>query len=101
MNYQTISNLQFRALLKNSLHKIRIDLRDTSGEKIPAVSVDVTGVVLMVTKTSNLHFEPERRYKLVASRQIEIPFLRGIDRQRGAIQCTCTSNRENCNSIFA
>ena len=33
MNYQTFSNLQFRPLLKNSLHSIHIDLRDTSGEK--------------------------------------------------------------------
>ena len=35
MNYQTFSNLQFRPLLKNSFHSIHIDLRDTSGEKIP------------------------------------------------------------------
>ena len=38
MNYQTFSNLQFRPLLKNSFQKINsieIDLRDTSGEKIP------------------------------------------------------------------
>ena len=33
MNYQTISNLQFRPLLKNSFRSIHIDLRDTSGEK--------------------------------------------------------------------
>ena len=33
MNYQTFSNLQFRPLLKNSIHSIDIDLRDTSGEK--------------------------------------------------------------------
>ena len=35
MNYQTFSNLQFRPLLKKSFHSIHIDLRDTSGEKIP------------------------------------------------------------------
>ena len=33
MNYETFSNLQFRPLLKNSLHSIHIDLRDTSAEK--------------------------------------------------------------------
>ena len=33
MNYQALSNLQFRPLLKISLHSIHIDLRDTSGEK--------------------------------------------------------------------
>ena len=33
MNYQTFSNLQFRPLLKNSVHSIHIDLRDTRGAK--------------------------------------------------------------------
>ena len=42
MNYQTLSNLQFRRLLKNSFHSIHIDLQDTSGEKIPFVSVGIT-----------------------------------------------------------
>ena len=32
MNYQTINNLQFRRLLKNSFHSVQIDLRYTSGE---------------------------------------------------------------------
>ena len=39
MNYQIFSNPQFRPLLKNSFHSIHIDLRDTSVEKIPFVSV--------------------------------------------------------------
>ena len=56
MNYQTFSNLQFRPLLKNSFHSIQIDLRDTSGEKIPFVSVGITRVVLMFRKVSNIHF---------------------------------------------
>ena len=54
MNYQTFSNLQFRPLLKNSFHSIHIDLRDTSREKIPFVSVGNT--VLMFRKASNIHF---------------------------------------------
>ena len=33
MNYQKISNLQFRLLPKNSLHSFCINLRDTSREK--------------------------------------------------------------------
>ena len=33
MNYQTLSNLQVRPLLKIFFHSIHIDLRDTSGEK--------------------------------------------------------------------
>ena len=55
MNYQTFSNLQFRPLLKNSFHSIHIDLRDTSGEKIPFVSVGITRLVLMFRKASNIH----------------------------------------------
>ena len=56
MNYQTFSNLQFRPLLKNSFHSIHIDLRDTSVEKIPFVSVGITRFVLMFRKASNIHF---------------------------------------------
>ena len=55
MNYQTFSNLQFRPLPKNSFHSIHIDLRDTSGEKIPFVSVGMTRLVLMFRKASNIH----------------------------------------------
>ena len=56
MNHQTFSNLQFRPLLKNFFHSIHIDLRETSGEKIPFVSVGITCLVLMFRKTSNNHF---------------------------------------------
>ena len=56
MNYQTFSNLQFRPLLKNSFHSIHIDLRDTSGEKIPIVSRGITRLVSMFRKVSNIHF---------------------------------------------
>ena len=56
MNYQTFSNLQFRPLLKNSFHSIHIDLRDTSGEKIPFLSVGITRLVLMFRKVSSIHF---------------------------------------------
>ena len=42
MNYQTNSRLQFRRLLKNSFHSIHIDLRYTTGEKIPFVWVGIT-----------------------------------------------------------
>ena len=55
MNYQTFSNLQFRRLLNNSFHSIHIDLRDTSGEKIPFVSVGTTRLVLMFRKVSDIH----------------------------------------------
>ena len=56
VNYQTFSNLQFRRLLKNSFHSVQIDLRDTSGEKIPFVSVGISRLVLMFRKVSAVHF---------------------------------------------
>ena len=83
MHYQTFSNLQLRPLLKNSFHCFHIDLRDTSGEKLPFVSVGITRLVLMLGKVFNIQFPPKRRYKMVASRQVEIPFYRGNGRQRG------------------
>ena len=83
MNYQTFSNLQFRPLLKNSFHSIHIELRDTSGEKIPFVSVGITRLVLMIRKVSNIHFEHIRYYKMVASRQVEISYYRAVGRQTG------------------
>ena len=56
MNYQTFCNLQFRPLLKNSFPRIHIELRDTSGERIPFVSVGITRLVLMFRKASKIHF---------------------------------------------
>ena len=56
MNYETFSNLQFRPLLKNSFHIIHLDLRDTSGEKRPFVSVGITRLALMFRKVSNILF---------------------------------------------
>ena len=55
LNYQTFSNLQFRRLLKKSYHSIHIDLRDTSGEKIPFVSMGITWLVLMFGNVSDIH----------------------------------------------
>ena len=84
MNYQTFSNLQFRPLLKNSSHSIDIDLRDTSGDKIPIVSVGITRLVfLMFRKVSNIHFYNIRYYKMVASRKVESPYYKAAGRQRG------------------
>ena len=82
MNYQTFSNLQFRPLLKNSFHSIHIDLRDSSGEKIPFVAVGITRLVMMFRKVANFHFSHIRHYKMVASRKVEIPYYSGVGRQR-------------------
>ena len=83
INYQTFSNLHLRPLLKNFSNSIHIDLRDTSGEKIPFVSVGIIHPALMFRKACNIHFLPKKCYKMVASRQVKIPFYRGIGRQRG------------------
>ena len=56
MKYQTFSNLQFRRLFKNSFHSVQIDLRDTSGENNPIVSVGMARFVLMFIKVSDFHF---------------------------------------------
>ena len=56
LNYQTFSNLQFRPLLKNSFHSFDIDLRDTSDEQVPFVSVGFIRLVLMFPKASKNHF---------------------------------------------
>ena len=82
MSYQTFSNLQFTWLLESSFHSIQINLRDER-RKIHFVSVGTTRLVLMFKKASKIHFQLKRRYKMVASRQVEIPFNRGIGRQRG------------------
>ena len=83
MSYQTFSNRQFRLLLKHSFHSIHIDLRDPFGEKIPIVSVGITRLVLMFSMLSNIHFLHIRYYEMVASRQVEIPYIREVGRRRG------------------
>ena len=50
MKNQKSSNRQFRPLLGNSSHSIHIDLRDTSSEKTPFVSLGITRFVLIFRK---------------------------------------------------
>ena len=82
MKNQTFSNLQTKWLHKNFFHSILIELRDTS-EKIRFSSVSITRFVLIFRKTSNIHFERKRRYKIVTSEEVDIPFRKVIGRQRG------------------
>ena len=51
-NYQTLSNLQFRPLLKNVFQSINIDLIDMSYEKLTFVYVGITRLILLFRKTS-------------------------------------------------
>ena len=57
MNYQFfVTNLQFEKLKKKYLHSIKIELRNSTGEKIVFVSVGVIRVVLLFCKISISHF---------------------------------------------
>ena len=70
MNYQPFTNLQFKKLLKNSFHSIKIELRDSTGEKIPFVSVGITQVVLLFRKISNNHFCFKLHTKMLLKSQL-------------------------------
>ena len=83
MNYQTFSILQFRSLLKFFFHNNDVDLRSTSSEKTPLMSVVSTRLVLMFRKACNIPFFSERCYEMVASRQVENPFYRVFCRKSG------------------
>ena len=61
MNNQTFSNLQSKLLLKNSFHSIDTDLRYTSGEKLPFVSVGTTRLALMFREASKIS-QADRNY---------------------------------------
>ena len=54
--YQSFTNLQFKKLFKNFVHSIKVELMDTTGEKILFVSVGNTRVVLLFGKISDNHF---------------------------------------------
>ena len=56
MNNQSFTNLKFKKLFENSFHNIKIELRDSTGEKIPLISVGITRVVLLFRKISKNHF---------------------------------------------
>ena len=56
MNYQTFPNLQFKRILKNSFHSIKLELRDSYGEKDPFNSVGVTRAELMFRRASDNRF---------------------------------------------
>ena len=83
MIYQTFRNLQFRPLSKSFFHSIHLDLRNTSGEKIPLVPSGIIRLALMFRRVSKFHFYNRRRYKMAASRQVDLPYHRAICWQWG------------------
>ena len=56
LNYHSFSNLQFKKLSKHTFHSFKIELKDSTGEKLPFLSLGNTGVVLLFGKISNTHF---------------------------------------------
>ena len=56
MIYQSYTNLEFKKLLKNSFQSLKVELRDTTGEKTLFVSVGITRVVLLFRKISDNRF---------------------------------------------
>ena len=56
MKNQSFTILQFKKLLNNFFHSIKIELRDSTGEKIPFVFVGITRVVHLFRNISNNHF---------------------------------------------
>ena len=58
-------------------------MRNTRGRKIRFASEGNTGFVLMFLKASSVHFQQETCYRMVASRQVEIPYYNAVGRQRG------------------
>ena len=77
MNYQNFPESQFKKILKNSFHSIKLELCSSYGEKIPSISVGVTRAVLMFRKS----FFNYSLQKLVADS--DLPYFRGYSRQRG------------------
>ena len=78
MNYQNFPNQQFKKILKNSFHSIKLELRDSYGEKIPFNSV---GVTRAVQKSFRQSFPKLSLQKMVADS--DLPYFRGYSRQRG------------------
>ena len=56
MNYQSFTKIQLKKLLKNSFHIIKIELRDSTVEKVPFVFLGITQVVFLFRKISNIYF---------------------------------------------
>ena len=50
MNHFSLHQLQFRKLLKDSIHSIKVELRSQTGELIPFVSVGLTRLNLLFRK---------------------------------------------------
>ena len=57
MNYQNFPNLQQKKILKNSLHSIKLELRDSYDKKVPFSSEGVTRALLIFRRASDNHFQ--------------------------------------------
>ena len=100
MDYQSFKNLQFKKLLKNSFHSIKIELRDSTGEKIPFVFVGITRVVLLFRKISIIIFE----FSFIRNGCSKLSrfsyFLRTRKTTWKRFWSSCTNSWENCNPLY-
>ena len=55
MNYQTFENIQFRKVMKNSFHSIKVDLRHSTGELIPFGGIGLTRLTLLFRQAGSHH----------------------------------------------
>ena len=100
MENQTFSNLQLRRLLKNSFCGVQIDLRDTSGEKNPSVSVGKTRLVLMFRKVSELHFKTKTCAKWLLQEKYNFPITKEWEDNKDGCLALSLKLFENCYSFL-
>ena len=100
MNYQSFTNLQFKKLLKNSFHSIKIELRDSTGEKIPFVSVGTTELFSCFARFRMIIFDLNF-IRNGCSELSRFPyFLRTCKTTWKRIWSSCTKSWENCNPLY-
>ena len=82
MNYQTFSNLQLRPLLRKCFHRIQTEMRSSSGATFVCICPYYT-TCFNGWESLQHSFLTNRRYKIFALIQAEIPFCNGFGRHRG------------------
>ena len=83
MIYQPSSNLQIKKLLKNSLHRIKIELRDTTGEKKIILCPKELTEVFSCFARFRIIILNYTLFEMVVQNSVKFPIFRGHARQRG------------------
>ena len=96
INYQSLTNLQIKKLLKNSFPSIKIDLRDSTDQQISFVSVSFTKFGLLFRKFSDNIFWFVLQTKLCSKFSWNSPFFANKATWK-RFWCSCANPWENCN----